>query len=62
MKEYLIAYAACAVTMVAIDAVRLGVLALDFYQRTIGHLLAERPDFRAAPLREWAAERTVRAD
>jgi uncharacterized membrane protein len=50
LKKYLIAYAACAVTMVAIDAVWLGVLALDFYQGTIGHLLAERPDFSAAAL------------
>ncbi len=50
MKKYLVAYVACTVTMVAIDAVWLGVLALDFYQRTIGHLLAEQPDFRAAAL------------
>lgn len=50
MKRLLVAYAACAVTMVAIDAVWLGVLALDFYQHTIGHLLADRPDFRAAAL------------
>jgi len=50
MKKYCVAYAACALTMVAIDAVWLGFLALDFYQRTIGHLLAERPDFGAAAL------------
>jgi uncharacterized membrane protein len=50
LKKYLIAYAACAVTMVAIDAVWLGVIALEFYQGTIGHLLAEEPRFGAAAL------------
>lgn len=50
MNKYVAAYAACAATMVAIDAVWLGVLALDFYQDTIGHLVADRPDFRAAAL------------
>ncbi len=36
--------------MVAIDAVWLGVIALEFYQRTIGHLLAEQPGIGAAAL------------
>ncbi len=50
MGKYVIAYAVCAVVMVAIDAVWLGFIALEFYQRTIGHLLAARPDFGAAAL------------
>jgi uncharacterized membrane protein len=50
LNKYVKAYIACAAVMVAIDAVWLGVIALDFYQRTIGHLLAGQPDFRAAAL------------
>ncbi len=50
MNRYVVAYIACAATMVAIDAVWLGVIALEFYQGTIGHLLAEEPRFGAAAL------------
>jgi uncharacterized membrane protein len=48
MRKALIAFAVLAVTFLVIDAIWLGVIAVDFYKATIGHLLAPEPDFVAA--------------
>lgn len=48
MKTALIAFVVLAVAFLAIDSVWLGVIAVDFYKREIGHLLAPQPDFIAA--------------
>jgi uncharacterized membrane protein len=48
MRKALIAFAVLAVTFLLIDSVWLGVIAVDFYKATIGHLLAPEPDFVAA--------------
>lgn len=48
MRKVLIAFAALAIAFLVIDAVWLGVIAVDFYKATIGHLLAPEPDFVAA--------------
>lgn len=48
MRKALIAFAALAIAFLVIDAVWLGVIAVDFYKATIGHLLAPQPDFVAA--------------
>lgn len=48
MKTALIAFVVLAVAFLAIDSVWLGVIAVDFYKREIGHLLAPQPDFVAA--------------
>ena len=48
MKPALIAFLVLAVAFLAIDSIWLGVIAVDFYKREIGHLLAPQPDFVAA--------------
>lgn len=48
MRKPLIAFAVLAIVFLAIDSVWLGLIAVDFYKATIGHLLAETPDFKAA--------------
>ena len=48
MKTALIAFVVLAVAFLAIDSVWLGVIAVDFYKREIGHLLSPQPDFIAA--------------
>ena len=48
MRKALIAFAVLAIAFLAIDSVWLGVIAVDFYKATIGHLLAPKPDFVAA--------------
>jgi uncharacterized membrane protein len=48
MIQYLAAYAAVTVTMLAIDMLWLGVIAKSFYQRGIGHLMADEPNLFAA--------------
>ena len=48
MIRYLPAYLACALTMLVLDALWLGVLATDFYRSGIGHLMMDKPDFSAA--------------
>lgn len=45
MKSFLISYAAAFVSMLAIDAVWLSVMAKRFYNPNIGHLLADAPRF-----------------
>jgi uncharacterized membrane protein len=50
VKRYALAYAATFVVMVAIDLVWLGVVAKPFYEKGIGHLLAEQPNWLAAAL------------
>jgi uncharacterized membrane protein len=48
MRQPLIAFAVLAIAFLAMDSVWLGLVAVDFYKSTIGHLLAEKPDFVAA--------------
>lgn len=48
MRKALIAFAVLAIAFLAIDSVWLGVIAVDFYKATIGHLLAPKPNFVAA--------------
>ncbi|MCD2177988.1 DUF2177 family protein [Rhizobium sp. C1] len=48
MRKALIAFASLAIAFLAIDSIWLGVIAVDFYKATIGHLLAPKPDFVAA--------------
>ncbi len=48
MRKALIAFASLAIAFLAIDSIWLGVVAVDFYKATIGHLLAPKPDFIAA--------------
>lgn len=48
MKSAIIAFLVLAVAFLAIDSLWLGVVAVDFYRREIGHLLAPQPDFVAA--------------
>ena len=50
MGKYVISYAGCAAVMVALDVLWLGYIAPDFYKRTIGHLLAPKPDLVVAAL------------
>lgn len=44
LKLYLIAF----VAFLAIDAIWLGLIATKFYQKEIGHLMADKPNFIAA--------------
>ena len=46
--NYLVAYVATAVTMLAIDMVWLGLIAKSLYRAGIGHLMAESPNLMAA--------------
>ena len=48
MRKALIAFAVLAIAFLVIDSVWLGVIAVDFYKATIGHLLAPKPNFVAA--------------
>lgn len=48
MTKYLSAYLATAVVMIAVDLLRLGVIAKPLYQHGLGHLMAERPNLIAA--------------
>ncbi|MCD2173444.1 DUF2177 family protein [Rhizobium sp. C4] len=48
MRKALIAFAVLAIAFLVIDSVWLGIIAVDFYKATIGHLLAPRPNFVAA--------------
>ena len=50
MNKYLAAYGATAVIMVALDALWLGVIAKNWYQQGIGHLMAENPRVFVAAL------------
>ncbi len=48
MLNYLAAYGATAVVMLALDAVWLGFIAKSFYRDGIGHLMADPPNLAAA--------------
>lgn len=48
MRKALIAFATLAIAFLLIDTIWLGLVAASFYKATIGHLLAEKPDFVAA--------------
>jgi uncharacterized membrane protein len=48
MPKYLVACLAAALVMIALDLLWLGVVAKTMYQQAIGHLMADRPDVRAA--------------
>ena len=48
MRNTLLAYAAAAAALLALDAVWLGIVAQPLYQRSIGHLMAEQPGWAAA--------------
>ena len=50
MNKYLAAYGATALIMVALDALWLGVIAKNWYQQGIGHLMAENPRVFVAAL------------
>ncbi len=43
MMKYLLAYAAAAAVMLALDVVWIGFIAKPLYQNGIGHLMAEQP-------------------
>ncbi len=48
--KYVVAYAATAAAMVAVDILWLGVIARPLYEQGIGHLMAERPRLAVAGL------------
>lgn len=48
--KYSAVYAATLLTMVALDALWLGVIAKPVYQQSIGHLMAAQPNFAIAGL------------
>jgi uncharacterized membrane protein len=48
--KYLVAYAATAAAMLAIDMLWLGVIAKPLYQQGIGHLMSDRPNIPVAAL------------
>lgn len=50
MSPYLVAWAATAVVMVALDLLWLGLIAKPYYQESIGHLLASQPKTAVACL------------
>lgn len=50
MTKYLVAYAASAIVLIALDSLWLGLIAKTIYQQGIGHLMAERPNFWVAAL------------
>jgi uncharacterized membrane protein len=50
MTKYLASYAAAAVLMLALDGLWLGLLAKDFYQQGLGHLMANSPRWLPALL------------
>ncbi len=43
MNKLLVAYLACALVMIALDVLWIGVLAKSLYQQGIGHLMTESP-------------------
>ncbi|MEO8279311.1 MAG: DUF2177 family protein [Ideonella sp.] len=47
-RPILIAYAACLLGLAVLDAIWLGIVAADFYQTRIGHLMATTPRLDAA--------------
>ena len=50
MTKNLVAYAAIALVMLALDMLWLGLIARPVYQQGIGHLMAERPNVPVAML------------
>ncbi len=50
MKKHLAAYLAAMLTMMVLDGVWIGFVARDFYQASIGHLMADAPYLPAALL------------
>lgn len=50
MKKYVYSYVAAAVLMLVFDGVWIGIVARDFYQQGIGHLMAPSPRLDAALL------------
>lgn len=50
MKKYVAAYVSAAMLMLVFDVVWIGVVARDFYQQGIGHLMAASPRLDAALL------------
>jgi uncharacterized membrane protein len=50
MTKYLASYAAAALLMLALDGLWLGLLAKDFYQQGLGHLMADSPRWLPALL------------
>ncbi len=48
MKTFFVAYLACLLVMLPIDAVWLAVMGKRFYPARIGHLLADKPSFLPA--------------
>lgn len=48
MNKYLVAYAAAAVVMIALDLLWLGLAARTMYQQGIGHLMADKPNVPVA--------------
>ena len=48
MKKNLLAYLACALTILLLDSLWLGILAVDLYRTGIGHLMMDKPNFAAA--------------
>ena len=48
MKKTVVAYLACALAILLLDSVWLGVLAVDLYRTGIGHLMMDKPNFGAA--------------
>ena len=50
MTQYVAAYAATAIVMIALDLLWLGVIAKPLYQQGIGHLMAEQPNIPVAVL------------
>ena len=48
IMTYLIAYAATVIVFLAIDVVWLGVIMRDTFQKGIGHLMADNPNFMIA--------------
>jgi uncharacterized membrane protein len=50
MNKLLVAYLACALVMIALDVLWIGVLAKSLYQQGIGHLMTESPRLGVALL------------
>jgi uncharacterized membrane protein len=50
MTKYLAAYAAATLLMLVLDGLWLGLLAKDFYQQGLGHLMADSPRWLPALL------------
>lgn len=50
VTKYIAAYVATLVVMLALDGLWIGVLAKSLYREGIGHLMAAKPDLRAAAL------------